>query len=230
MYAVTGSDRLLRADTTSGAVTELSAAVPHIQIVDGALVPGARIDLSVSGAPASAPDPAILSDAGLAPIIARSSSAVTFQLPWAAAAGSTVKLFVPGNHSAFEEDDDNPLLGAVPQFYTLPVSGVVFPPYALAAHQDFSALVTDQNPAKIGEIIHLYFTGLGMVAPAIATGTAAPIGPLYRLVTPFSCQFEQGTLSLPAEIFVCGSSAPLYWGRTGGHADPLGSHRHQSAD
>src|SRR4029077_18035432 len=141
----------------------------------GVLVPGARVDLSVSSAPASALDPAILSDAGAAPVIAKSSTAVTFQIPWAAAAGSTVKLFVPGNPSAFEEDDDNPLQVAVPQFYTLPVSGPVNPPYALAAHQDFSALVTDQNPAKIGEFIHLYFTGLGMVAPAIATGVAAPI-------------------------------------------------------
>jgi uncharacterized protein (TIGR03437 family) len=204
VYAITASDRLLRADTTSGAITVLSAAVPRIQIVDGALVPGARIDLSVSAAPASAPDPAILSDAGAAPIIARSSSAVTFQIPWGAQAGSTVKLLVPGNRSAFEEDDDNSLASAIPQFYTLPVRGVVYPPYALAAHQDFSALVTDQNPAKIGEFIHLYFTGLGVVAPAIATGGAAPIGPLYRLVTPFSCWFLQASGVLAADILFAG--------------------------
>jgi uncharacterized protein (TIGR03437 family) len=90
------------------------------------------------------------------------------------------------------------------------VSGAVSP-YALAAHQDFSALVTDQNPAKIGEVIHLYFTGLGMVAPAIATGVPAPIGPLYRLVTPFSCQFEQMGLALPADILFAGL-APLFVG------------------
>ena len=211
VYAVTGSDRLLRADVTSGAATELSAAVPHIKIVSGVLVPGARVDLSVSGAAASAPDPAIESDAGAAPIIARSSSAVAFQIPWGAQAGSTIKLFVPGNPSAFEEDDDNQLLSAVPQFYTLPMSGSVSPAYALAAHQDFSALVTDQNPAKIGEFIHLYFTGLGMVAPAIATGVAAPIGPLYRLATPFSCQFFQASGALPADILFAGL-APLFTG------------------
>jgi len=162
-------------------------------------------------APASAPDPAIMSDAGAAPVIARSSSTVAFQIPWGAQAGSTVKLLVPGNLSAFEEDDDNQLQGAVPQFYTLPMSGSVYPPYALAAHQDFSALVTDQNPAKIGEIIHLYFTGLGMVAPTIATGVAAPIGPLYRLVTPCSCQFFQASGVLPAEILFAGL-APLFIG------------------
>jgi uncharacterized protein (TIGR03437 family) len=209
VYAVTGSDRLLRADVTSGAIMELSAAVPRIQIVSGALVPGARVDLSVS--PVGAPDPAILTDAGAAPIIARSSSAVTFQIPWAAQAGSTAKMVVSRNPSDFEEDDDNPVQSAVPQFYTLPVSGSVNPPYALAAHQDFSALVTDQNPAKIGEFIHLYFTGLGMVAPAIATGVAAPIGPLYRLVTPFSCQFLQASGVLPAAMLFAGL-APLFIG------------------
>jgi uncharacterized protein (TIGR03437 family) len=210
VYAVTGSDRLLRADVPSGAVTELSAAVPHIQIASGVLVPGARVDLSVSGAPAGAP-PAILSDAGAAPIIAKSSNAATFQIPWKATVGSTVKLFVPGNISEFEEDDDSPMQAAVPQFYTLPASGSANPPYALAAHQDFSALVTDQNPAKIGEFIHLYFTGLGMVAPAIATGVAAPIGPLYRLVTPFSCQFLQASGVLTADILFAGL-APLFIG------------------
>ena len=208
VYAVTGSDRLLRADVTSRAVTELSAAVPRIQIVSGALVPGARIDLSVSAAPASAPDPVVLSDAGPAPVIARSPSAVTFQIPWKAVAGSTVKLFVPGNPSEFEEDDDNQLQGAIPQFYTLPTSSSANPPYALAAHQDFSALVTDQNPAKIGEVVHLYFTGLGMVAPAIATGLAAPIGPLFRVVTPFSCQVGN---EVPADILFAGL-APLFVG------------------
>ena len=211
VYAVTGSNRLLRADITSGEVTELSAAVPRIQIVGGALVPGARIDLSVSAAPASAPDPAISSGAGAAPLIARSSSAVTFQIPWKAEAGSTVKLSVPGNPSEFEEDDDEQLFGAIPQFYTLPMSGSIYPPYALAAHQDFSALVTDQNPARIGEIVHLYFTGLGMVAPTIATGVAAPIRPLYRLVTPFSCQFFQESGVVPADILFAGL-APLFVG------------------
>jgi uncharacterized protein (TIGR03437 family) len=211
VYAVTSSDRLLRADVTSGAITELSAAVPHIQIVSGVLVPGARVDLSVSSAPARAPYPAILSDAGPAPIIARFSPAITFQIPWKAQVGSTVKLFVPGNPSAFEEDDDNPLQFAEPQFYALPLSGSIFPPYALAAHQDFSALVTDQNPAKIGEVVHLYFTGLGMVAPAIATGLAAPISPLYRLVTAFSCQFQQGSAFFPADILFAGL-APLVVG------------------
>jgi uncharacterized protein (TIGR03437 family) len=90
------------------------------------------------------------------------------------------------------------------------MSGSIYPPYALAAHQDFSALVTDQNPAKIGEVIHLYFTGLGKVAPAIATGVAAPIGPLFRVVTPFSCQFFQDG-AFPAEIFFAGL-APLFIG------------------
>jgi uncharacterized protein (TIGR03437 family) len=196
-YAVTTSGRLLRIDVASGAETELSAAVPHIQIVGGALVPGARLDLSVSAAPANRGDPAILSDGPAAPIIARSASGVTMQIPWEATAGSTVKLVVPGNPSVFEEDNDNPLQAGIPAFYTLPMPPEVYPPYALAVHQDFKALVTDSYPAKPGEVVHFYFTGLGAVQPRIATGAVTLAGTLYRITTPFSCQIPQPGILVP---------------------------------
>jgi uncharacterized protein (TIGR03437 family) len=47
-----------------------------------------------------------------------------------------------------------------------------------------------------------------MVAPAIATGIAAPIGPLFRVVTRFSCQFGNAG---PADILFAGL-APLFVG------------------
>jgi uncharacterized protein (TIGR03437 family) len=46
-----------------------------------------------------------------------------------------------------------------------------------ALHADFS-LVTAANPAKKGETILLYVTGLGDVSPAVADGTAGPSSPL----------------------------------------------------
>jgi uncharacterized protein (TIGR03437 family) len=197
VYAATRFDRLLRAYVASGLVTELSAAVAHVLIAGGALVPGARLDLFVPSAPIGATDPAILTSAGKAPIIARSATSVTFQIPWEAKGDSTVQFVVPANPSQFEEVKEPSLAPAAAYFYTMP-------PYALAAHQDFRSLVSEQSPAKPGEIIHLYFTGLGAVTPRIATGAVTPLSPLYRLQTPPVCQFQEANRSVDATILFAG--------------------------
>jgi uncharacterized protein (TIGR03437 family) len=63
-----------------------------------------------------------------------------------------------------------------PGVFAVPATGLGF---AAALHPDFS-LVTTQNPARIGETIAVYLTGLGAVNPAIANGDAGPVDPLAR--------------------------------------------------
>lgn len=53
-----------------------------------------------------------------------------------------------------------------------PVGGIG---YAAALHSDYS-LVTEANPAQIGETISVYLAGMGTVSPAVADGVA-PTGP-----------------------------------------------------
>jgi uncharacterized protein (TIGR03437 family) len=58
----------------------------------------------------------------------------------------------------------------------------------VAAHQDWSGLVTPASPARPGEYVHAYGFGLGPTSPAVPYGTAAPARePLARLTSPFSC-------------------------------------------
>jgi uncharacterized protein (TIGR03437 family) len=47
--------------------------------------------------------------------------------------------------------------------------------HMVAAHQDFTALVTSGNPARPGEIIHAYMTGLGPVNGPVADGILTPL-------------------------------------------------------
>ena len=61
--------------------------------------------------------------------------------------------------------------------------------YALAAHSDFSAVVSRANPARAGGIIHLFMTGLGPVEPAAVTGEAAPSNPAARIRALITCWF-----------------------------------------
>ncbi len=201
-FAATDAGRLLRIDIASGAKTELVAAVPHLEVTGGAQVPGGRLDVRVTGPAAG--DPALEGAGAVAPVVARSAEGVTLQVPWEAAPDSTVRLYLPGNASAFEEVHDLILWWGVPVFYTLPPDQPYEIPWALAAHQDFGATVSPSRPAKPGEIVHLYFTGLGEVSPPIATGAITPAGTLYRLQAPFTCRFRQDAQEFSADILFAG--------------------------
>ena len=61
-----------------------------------------------------------------------------------------------------------------PAVFTLPPNGISS---AAALHSDFS-LVSASSPAKPGETILIYLTGLGAVSPAVADGAAGPSNPL----------------------------------------------------
>ena len=62
------------------------------------------------------------------------------------------------------------------------------PPKLIAsAHQDFSGLVTSNQPALPGEIIHLYGSGFGPVTPPLPDGASAPATPLSRTMSPVTC-------------------------------------------
>jgi uncharacterized protein (TIGR03437 family) len=68
---------------------------------------------------------------------------------------------------------------SAPGVFTLTNNGGAFPPGlgpAAALHTDYT-LVTAENPAKAGDTIQLYVTGLGAVTPAVADGAPAPSGP-----------------------------------------------------
>jgi uncharacterized protein (TIGR03437 family) len=53
-------------------------------------------------------------------------------------------------------------------------------------HGSTGALVTASSPALSGEIVVVYCTGLGPVAPVVPTGYAAPITALSQVILPFT--------------------------------------------
>jgi len=62
-------------------------------------------------------------------------------------------------------------------------------PFMVAVHEDWSAMVTTDNPARPGEVLHAYAIGLGPTAPAVPYGAAAPAQEsLARLVTTYQCR------------------------------------------
>ncbi len=201
-YAATSTGRLLRVDVGSGEQTELVAAVPHLEVIDGASAPGGRIDVKVIGPSPS--DPAIDGANAVAPVVARSGDMITLQIPWEATPDSMVQVVASGSKSGMVEAHDLYVAWGIPGFYMLPAKDVSGTNLGLVAHQDFSGFVTPDSPARPGEIVHFYVTGLGAVSPLIATGAVTPVGTLYPLARPPVCTVHYKYPSEPADILFVG--------------------------
>ena len=83
-----------------------------------------------------------------------------------------------------------------PEFLPGPPA-VYYPNSLLAAHQDWSGLVSAQSPSRPGEALHAYAIGLGQTSPAVPYGEVAPgQEPFARLASPLLCTDGRGTASV----------------------------------
>jgi uncharacterized protein (TIGR03437 family) len=100
------------------------------------------------------------------PIISRTRSEIAFQIPWETATNDDAVISASGS-SEFESVLGFPISAIAPRFEDVVVD------------EGFDGLVTSQNPARSGEIVHLYLTGLGAVEPPVATGQPTPTTELH---------------------------------------------------
>jgi uncharacterized protein (TIGR03437 family) len=57
--------------------------------------------------------------------------------------------------------------------------------YAVSnSHASAGTIVTSANPAKAGDVVSIYLTGLGPTSPAVPAGTLAPTSPLAQVINP----------------------------------------------
>ena len=91
-----------------------------------------------------------------------------------------------------------------PEFLLVPGANIL-----LAAHQDWSALVSADIPARRGEVLHAYAVGLGDTSPAVAYGQAAPVRePFARMTIPIGCGTSNNTSS-PVDVLFQGLAPNL---------------------
>ncbi len=79
-----------------------------------------------------------------------------------------------------------------PGVFTVPAGGVG---YAAALHPDYS-LVTSQSPAKPGETVAVFVTGLGDVSPANPDGAAGPANPLSQTTNTIQADINGNTATV----------------------------------
>ena len=222
MNAITGGSRILRVDLASGQYTEVIPAMPRTfrSILEYLAAPGVLFTDSwggLGGTPMEAHPPFPTTLGGITvrvngtpvPVSSVTAEGVRYQVPWDLPDGESVveiegpyfadSIFVAGGF--ISADDAN--------FYTRSDNSTRRAMYGdniiVAAHQDFDRLVADADPARGGEVIHLFAQALGPVTPAFpAMGEIAPATPLLMLRQQIVCRLSDYSFELPLEVQFAG--------------------------
>jgi uncharacterized protein (TIGR03437 family) len=120
-----------------------------------------------------------------APLYFASPRQVNFQLPYEAPTGQVTVVQVVSNSKAGNTRPVN-VIGSVPRLLAWP-SSVISGGYGIVVNQDFSLPLPSPvsgyvtHPAKAGDTITIYCTGLGQTTPPAITGAAASITQLETI-------------------------------------------------
>jgi uncharacterized protein (TIGR03437 family) len=104
---------------------------------------------------------------------------------------ATVVVSVGGTKS---NSVDVPLAATAPGVYSWTANGLG---EGIVAHALTAARVEQSNPAKVGEYVTIYLTGLGAVTPAVAEGVPAPLSTLSKANTWTSGNFSAYVEGVP---------------------------------
>ena len=215
IWVATAGGRLVRIDVASAAAQEIIPRTPLVTLMLGAPVPGSLnwvygSGLSETSTTASFPLPEAVVEpddwvsllVGSTPgrLASVTPTAIQYQIPFEIAPG-TWELSLYPNASPFAQPGLSiNLVPFAPQPVALPPDDA-----PVIANHDFSALIDDQNPGHPGEIIHVYFTGLGPVSPPLASGAPAPLNLLEPAAQYPSCQANTAPgETQPAQILFAG--------------------------
>lgn len=198
VWAATVSNRLLRLDLLTNEIDEILPPLGSLtRGPDGNAVPGSAI--LIRGAGFAMTDLVLDGDVPL-PVVDAAKDGLWVQVPWEHAG-------VPeGRRQVSIRNGQNPFEAVVNLTLTHriapniakwedPVTGIS---YAKAVHADFRSLVTPSSPARPGETVHVYLTGLGPLDYPVPTGAPTPLHPPARPLTRPVCRL--GLPSAPLEM------------------------------
>ncbi len=155
-------------------------------LIGGALAPGSIIqiygaNLAAQITPSTAPLTTTLGNTSVtiggipAPLYYTSPRQINAQVPFELTPGNRYQLIV-NNNGAFSTPAQLQLAAVSPGIATVLSTGAV-----IAQHGDYS-LVTEASPARPGEYLMFYLTGLGATDNPVATGAPSPTSPLAHPV------------------------------------------------
>ena len=168
-FVTTGEGALLRIETASGTSQTRIEPTPSFTLQNCA-APGSLNFLTGTGLGAASVEIAGLS----APILSRSDTSIVFQVPWEAPISYTALVIAPGGAPFFADSQQVGIDSFCPQAIPLGPQDPKNLYTPLAMHSDWGSLVTVENPASAGEVVHFFLMGGGSVAGPMITGVPAP--------------------------------------------------------
>lgn len=129
------------------------------------------------------------------PLFSVSPTRIQFQVPWQVRGRRTLTVGLR-SASPFESAPLPPLTFDLRE--SVPAVYYIEPDQPAVAHGDFRGLITPGDPARSGEIIHVYLSGLGPVTPPVNTGEAASAQTLSYATLPIRLGWA-GTTPLPVD-------------------------------
>ena len=215
MFAVTADNSLVRIDVATGDSVELIPATPYVgsllsSLCRGCLGAAAAHGYSAQSQQAAVPYPSVLAGVEVriqgtpVPVAAVAPEGIRYAVPWD----------LPGSYSALLDVEIRTDASASP--FTAGFEADLGRPYFASRsviHEDFSSLVTAADPAKPGEIVHLYAYDLGIVNPLPFPGTPTSGQPLFFLAEPMSCYLadRQNEIFTPLDTEFAGLAPDLLY-------------------
>ena len=198
VIASTSTGRLLSIDTVSGVVTQRLGPVGPSGVLLTNAVPGSYNELVGTFPEGFVPDVRV----GAIPaiILGPSPRGIAIQIPWEAQIGATIPIV----QGAVE-----PLWDILAGRGVFAVAGAALPvgaagpggPAYYALHDNWSGPVKSSEPARRGEVIHLYGTGYGPVDGSVPSGKTTPSDRLYRMTSPCVWKAIGGDTNHPSRPF-----------------------------
>ena len=191
-WTVTDTNRLWRFDA-AGAHDEILPPLGHAEgsTARGVSVPGSALELRGSFTRSQQ----VFVDNQPWPISDVNRDGYWFQVPWEWR-GSPVyppqqTLTVRAAGNPFEDVGGLAYDGEyLPYFPRLDNQGTPDGTTVIAAHQDYRGVATQSDPARSGETVHLFMTGLGALDRPVATGEPGP-GEVAHPVRPLACSSQR---------------------------------------
>jgi uncharacterized protein (TIGR03437 family) len=174
LWTVTETNRLTRFDLQAGTRQEILPPLGFSQSPQGLAVPGSAMLLIGR----FTREQQVVVDGQTWPLSDVNSQGYWFQVPWEwhGQTGRTRDLFVRTAGNPFENVSSITYYADYgPYFPTMIDSGDLrFSATMIAAHSDFHGVVSSADPARGGELIHIYLTGLGALQRPVPTGVPGP--------------------------------------------------------
>lgn len=181
-WLATYSGEILRVRTADGGTDVFIPETPFLSGISQTVMPGSLVRVFGTGL-SERTRFAVDGREMKASEIREQSAAI--QIPWQypPSGRGASRLAIAGPESPFQQIfsiyvDDKPGIS---------FERIFFSGQTQMAHQDFRGLVTEADPARPGETVHLFARNMGPVDQAVETGQRSPLNPPARVTTPMAC-------------------------------------------